>query len=65
VWIEKNTRSWNGCTKTANVDEVKCWADGTNRKHALDILFDSRLFDVAELDIDAILIAEPGTLAGD
>jgi hypothetical protein len=54
----KNTRSWNGCTKTAKVDEVKCWTDG--RKRAFDILRDSRIFDAAELDIEAILIAEPG-----
>jgi hypothetical protein len=37
---------------------VKCWTEG--RKRAFDILRDSRIFDAAELDIEAILIAEPG-----
>ena len=54
----KNPRSWKGCTKVAEVDEIGCWCEG--RKRALEALHASRIFTTAELDIDLIMAAEPG-----
>ena len=54
----KNTRSWKGDTKVANVNEVKCWEKGKLR--ALSVLRASRSFSAEELDITSIVEAEPG-----
>ena len=54
----KNTRSWQGDTSIANVDEVDCWNRG--RDWALQVLRESRAFKESELDIESIIQAEPG-----
>ena len=54
----KNTRSWKGCTKVANVDVVACWTN--RRSEALYALRASKSFRAEELDIAAIISAEPG-----
>ena len=54
----KNTKSWKGCVDPSKVDEVACWMNGRN--DAIASLRASRLFEEAELDIDAIVEAEPG-----
>ena len=54
----KNPRSWKGCTKVAEVDEIGCWCEG--RKETLEALHASRIFTTAELDINLIMAAEPG-----